>query len=883
MTITAAIAVLLASCSLSQITLGLAWLGLATGAVACVALAGTLTRLPPLPAAAGATALAALALAPTITSPHNWVKLAGLVVVAVCASSAWTVRPLPFVASAASYLAAPFLFLNVVLAGRESFARLVPTARSLQHLLTLAHQGASLTQYVPPVPDISGLQLLLAGGVALAAIATDVIAVRQRQPALAGLPLAVLFLAPAATTAKLGGLAGTFEFLLAAVGYLSLLAADGRARLRDWGKLVTVWHQAADDQADRAEVGQLSATGRRIGLAAATIAVIAPLVLPAAQLLRQSHPGSHGRIVEVALPNPVVQLQGLLTRRTIQPVLSYRTTAADPSGNYLQIYVLNYDQPSNSWRMILPGRGVPVSAGPLPTPAEILAGTPQVIVTSKITLDQITGFAWPVHFLPVPYWPVSLRIPGSWREDLATQMIYSGVTPLARLSYTVTSAEPAPSRALLNAPQQVPASIARTYLGYTAPVTAQLRALTAEIVHGRRSAYAQAVALEHWFLAPGRFTYTLRPNLPSTPEGLLRFLTTSRRGYCQQFAFAFAVLARLLGIPSRIAVGYTAGQRQADGTWAVTTADAHAWPELYFAGAGWLRFEPTPGGADGQGTAVVPFYAPAPSAPAGTGPTAKPSAGPTPLPGQNSQKLPNPRLKEPGGGTSLPAAHQGLSRAGWIAVLSGALAAVLIAALPALIRARTRRRRWRAAAGDTRLAVAAWQEISDTLIDFGLPHLPSDSPRAIARTILAASAGQPPPREAAGRITAAVEQAFYGPPDNGDDGPGARDRDPFPVRTDGYGIVADEGTRWSATAIRADVAEVRTAIARSAGWVKRLRARLLPTSTLRPFWSVLRIVVGIAEEEPELTELTTRQEQTALAGLSAASGELAEPLAMVRR
>ncbi len=56
------------------------------------------------------------------------------------------------------------------------------------------------------------------------------------------------------------------------------------------------------------------------------------------------------------------------------------------------------------------------------------------------------------------------------------------------------------------------------------------------------------------------------------------------------------MLARLVGIPSRVAVGYTGGTDGLSRAWHVTTADAHAWPELYFPGTGWLRFEPTPGG-----------------------------------------------------------------------------------------------------------------------------------------------------------------------------------------------------------------------------------------------------------------------------------------------
>ena len=69
-----------------------------------------------------------------------------------------------------------------------------------------------------------------------------------------------------------------------------------------------------------------------------------------------------------------------------------------------------------------------------------------------------------------------------------------------------------------------------------------------------------------------------------------------------------AVLARLLGIPSRVAVGYTPGTPRRHGRWLVKTSDAHAWPELYFQGAGWLRFEPTPAGSAGQATAFPPTY-----------------------------------------------------------------------------------------------------------------------------------------------------------------------------------------------------------------------------------------------------------------------------------
>ena len=114
------------------------------------------------------------------------------------------------------------------------------------------------------------------------------------------------------------------------------------------------------------------------------------------------------------------------------------------------------------------------------------------------------------------------------------------------------------------------------------------------------------MALQRWFTESGKFTYSLNVHQPDTAKALIDFLTKDRQGYCQQFAFAMAVLARLLDIPSRVAVGYTEGSPIGHDRWDVRTSDAHAWPELYFQGAGWLRFEPTPSGSDGQATASQP-------------------------------------------------------------------------------------------------------------------------------------------------------------------------------------------------------------------------------------------------------------------------------------
>ena len=99
------------------------------------------------------------------------------------------------------------------------------------------------------------------------------------------------------------------------------------------------------------------------------------------------------------------------------------------------------------------------------------------------------------------------------------------------------------------------------------------------------------------------FTYSTEPLPGSGYRALENFLLRDRRGYCEQFAASMAMMAREVGIPSRVAVGFLPGERVEDNTWEVSIRDMHAWPELYFAGYGWVRFEPTP--ASVTGTAPV--------------------------------------------------------------------------------------------------------------------------------------------------------------------------------------------------------------------------------------------------------------------------------------
>jgi protein-glutamine gamma-glutamyltransferase len=112
-----------------------------------------------------------------------------------------------------------------------------------------------------------------------------------------------------------------------------------------------------------------------------------------------------------------------------------------------------------------------------------------------------------------------------------------------------------------------------------------------------RSPYAATVALEAWFRSGGGFEYDETP--PRRPLGappLVYFLTESKAGYCQHFAGAMALMLRFLGVPARVAAGFTSGTYDRERrVWNVSDRNAHTWVEVWFRGFGWLPFDPTPG------------------------------------------------------------------------------------------------------------------------------------------------------------------------------------------------------------------------------------------------------------------------------------------------
>lgn len=757
-------------------------------------------------AAALATLAASLSLYPLVAHWHwFWVGFGAVTTIAVVGALT-RLRRLPVVVCALAELAALLLFLNIQFASPKSAGRVLPTWASLHELRALASQGLQETsRFAPPAPPYPAIVILAVTGIGVVAVATDLIAVRLRRPALAGLPLLVLFCVPLTTDAHQSTAGEMAVFCLGMAGYLTLLAVDGRERLRLWGRLVTVW-QHGEDTRDQTgpDTKDLAAAGRRIALAAVVIALFVPLLVPGLaehKLFAGSGSGDGPGVRQVSLPNPLVQMNTQLHRTDASSVLSYRTN--DPDPQYLQVYVLN-NLNAQTWTMT-PTPGDELHDGKLPAIPGLTPGTPTSVENTTVTLAKgLSSSVQTASFLPLPYPARTVNVAGDWRVDPRTLTLFSG-QDLSGLRYSVASRDVTPTaQQLQHDAGPLPASITSNYLSYPR-VYQKLTTLAERITRDQTSSYGEAVALQRWFADSGKFTYSLDVQEPASPQALIRFLTTERRGYCQQFAFAMAVLARLLDIPSRVAVGYTAGTPVGHDRWVVKTSDAHAWPELYFQGVGWLRFEPTPAGSGGQATAIPPSYSLPPITAPQTGPDTTPTPGVT-APQSGSAKArtgPLAKLGEVPGEAGVGGAVRTHSPAPyWLLSLAGL--AVLALVTPRTIRSVRRRRRWHRAAGDRGRAEAAWAELLDDLTDYRIPWSPSASPRALARQVMADRPLLPAQHEALTRITRAAERARYA-------------RNP-----------ADPA------GLRADTEQVRRALAGHATRRVRWRARLLPPSALLP-------------------------------------------------
>lgn len=604
-------------------------------------------------------------------------------------------RWLPTVASSLVLL----LLLTVFFAARSALLFIIPTFGTLAEFGDLGQAGAlSISGQSVPAEVTPGIMFLLCLGIGALAIAADAAAVTWRRPVLAGLPLAVVLSIPGFIGIRLTDL---FVFMLAAIAWLVLLRA-----------------------------GQpLRQTGRALGLGAVAVvvALALPLGLPPVDESQARSDSFSGYLAGV---NPVLKLGEDLRRQVPRTVLRYSSLTDSPT--YLRLVSLqNFS--AETWEPDPPTiqrDNRPAVIGPVPGLAA------EVGVEDETTWIDVLNLGSP--WLPVPY-PVTgvSGLRGDWFWDPDDLTLTSPDRAARGEEYRAASlmVQPTPQQ-LTSAGSVVPPGFEK-YLELPENLPDIIGATAAEVAGSATSNYGMAVALQEFF-RDGAFAYSETAPVEQGYDGngmevLAKFLEV-RSGYCIHFASAMAVMARTLGIPSRVAVGFLPGEREDElvegrASFRVTTKDAHSWPELYFDGIGWTRFEPTPG------LGFVPTYAdeatpgvPVPPSDQ-TDPTTSPSPAPTPTAIAPPVDPSGPSASENGAAMSL----------GWLWSAVIAFSALLLLLAPAIVRALQRSIRMRRLARGSPAAATGWRELLQTAEDLGVVIAATATPRKAARAIAKAA------------------------------------------------------------------------------------------------------------------------------------------------
>jgi transglutaminase-like putative cysteine protease len=203
-------------------------------------------------------------------------------------------------------------------------------------------------------------------------------------------------------------------------------------------------------------------------------------------------------------------------------------------------------------------------------------------------------------WLPAAYEPVAVDTgtdPADYDEQSSTLMVDRDVSDSDGYSYKVTSALPLWSAAELRAAStDVPKPIEDVYTDLPGDFPDRVTQLANDVTADAATPYDKAVALQDYLRGPD-FTYNINVGPGHSEDALQHFLFESREGYCEQFAGSYAVMARAIGLPARVAVGFTWGVRDRfePDLYRVRGNHAHAWPEVYIGEYGWVPMEPTPG------------------------------------------------------------------------------------------------------------------------------------------------------------------------------------------------------------------------------------------------------------------------------------------------
>jgi transglutaminase-like putative cysteine protease len=448
---------------------------------------------------------------------------------------------------------------------------------------------------LPPVNSTSPILCLVTIAIGLVAVLVDTLAVSAAAPAATGLVLLCVYAVPASLSDQM---LPWWTFLLGAGAFTGLLAVDGKHRHRRW---------RTRDAPGLGGSPSAAATPVAVVSVALVLGLVAGVAVTGVGTVG-SLPGGNGPGKGAGNGGfgvePFTQLRGLLNQGPNVELFKVRGLGSEK--HLLRAFTLDTYYPNQGWGIGNGGRMSPgvLANGTLPTaPGDDGSGESKLI--------QIEPTNWVDYWLPVFGNPRGLRgIGGNWLYDSVTGAVFT-TTKQSAPPYTESASLREPTKAELRAADPKPGEIPPNYATVQS-IDPRVVEKAQQITANKTNNFDRATALWQFFTAQNGFVYDTQTAPASDADALADFVLNGKRGFCEQFASAMAVMLRSIGIPARVAIGFTPGVPTGDYQ-TIMSKDAHAWVEVYFgASEGWVSFDPTPL-TDGRG--YIPSYLRADGAP----------------------------------------------------------------------------------------------------------------------------------------------------------------------------------------------------------------------------------------------------------------------------
>jgi transglutaminase-like putative cysteine protease len=665
--------------------------------------------------------LAALLPSLRVIQPGAWLP-GGLALAALILALGVLARRLrwPAPAVAALQIVAWIGALTVVFFRESAWFGIVPSPSVVDVAVALVEQTLQeMATGVPPLPATLAVSFFFVAAIGGLAVVLDYVVIATRLPLLASVAVLTVGLAP---SVAVPGRLDLWQVVLLAVSILFLLFTDARTR----------------PGADRRVWTASSARALAVGAVAVVVALVVTPLLPVPdQRLNVGRGGSMA--IDASL-----RLGDDLRRPDPVDVLTLRSDVA--GAPYLRVATLSrFD--GDDWQPDATALD-PLDDGFDSLP--VASGIPVSDVKTHIEIDRLRS-----AYLPVPFAATDVDgLGGDWGLQQENRTVVAVNADATGQTYDVTSTSVQPSLEQIRSATSRRADVDPVYRGLPERTPASIGDMARQVTADATTDYDAASELQQWFRSSA-FSYSLDSPVSDDFDGAgveaVEEFLRAREGYCVHYASAFAIMARSLGMPTRIVVGYLPGTAtgeivDGDTVYTVSSHLLHSWPEVYFEDIGWMRFEPT------NSLGAPPRFAAAGSSTTGNpdaatdAPTSAPTASAAPTRGAEDIASGTPSGTVTAAGTGRAWATAGVVMLGVLVVL----------ALPGTVGAARRRRRMRAA--DT---PASWLLVQETAIDLGIPAPASDSPRAFGDRLRIAGAD---PADVA-RLVRTVERDAYAPPE----------------------------------------------------------------------------------------------------------------------